>query len=47
MGLSKERFHKGRVVSLHPHTAECGEVQAEISYVKPADNYLTRLSKKN
>lgn len=30
MGLSKERFYKGRVVSLHPHAAEYGEVQAEI-----------------
>lgn len=47
MGLRKEHFHKGRVVSLNPHAAERGEIQAEIWSIKPVDKYLTSLSMKH
>lgn len=47
MGLSKEYFHEGRAVSLNPHAAERGEVQAESWSIKPADKYLTSLSVKH
>lgn len=30
MELSTEHFYKGGVVSLHPHAAERGEVQAAL-----------------
>lgn len=47
MGLSEEYFHEGRAVSLNPHAAERGEVQAESWSIKSADKYLTSLSMKH
>lgn len=47
MGLSEEYFHGGRAVSLNPHAAERGEVQAESWSIKSADKYLTSVSVKH